>query len=59
MDTSYAARDDILGHTGGTMSMGKDGNISIISISKEQKLNTESLTRAELIGADDAMPQML
>ena len=31
----------------------------IISISKKQKLNTESLTEAELIGADNVMPQML
>ena len=41
------------------MSMGKDRRGSIISISKHQKLNTKSLTEAELIGADDAMPQML
>ena len=39
--------------------MGKDGRGSIISISKKQKLNTKSSTEAELIGADDAMPQML
>ena len=59
VDASYAAHDDMRGHTGGTMSMGKDGRGSIISISKKQKLNTKSLTEAELIGADDAMPQML
>ena len=39
--------------------MGKDGRESIISISKKQKLNTKSSTEAELIGADNAMPQML
>ena len=41
------------------MSMGKDGRGSIISISKKQKLNTKSSAEAELIGADEAMPQML
>ena len=39
--------------------MGKDGCGSIISISKKQKLNTKSSTEAELIRADDVMPQML
>ena len=39
--------------------MGKDGCGSIISISKKKKLNTKSLTEAELIGADGTMPQML
>ena len=39
--------------------MGKDGHGSIISIPKKQKLNTKSSTEAELIGADNAMPQML
>ena len=39
--------------------MGKDGRGSIISISKNQKLNTKNSTEAELIRAEDAMPQML
>ena len=39
--------------------MGKDGSGLIISISKKQNLNTKSSTEAELIGADDVMPQML
>ena len=39
--------------------MVKDGRGSIISISKKQKLNTKSSTEAEIIGAEDAMPQML
>ena len=59
VDASYAAHDDMLGHTGGTMSIGKDGCRSIIIISKKQKLNTKSATEAELIGADDVMTQIL
>ena len=59
VDASYAAHDNMWEHAGGTMSMGKDGCGSIISISKKQKLNTKSSTEAELIGADDVMPQML
>ena len=39
--------------------MGKDGRGSIISKLKKKKLNTKSSTEAELIGADDAMPQMI
>ena len=41
------------------MKMVKDGRGSIISISKEQKLNTKISMEAELIGSDNAMPQML
>ena len=59
VDASYAAHDDMRGQTGGTMSMGKDGRGSIISISNKQKLNTKNLTEAELIGVDDTMPPML
>ena len=39
--------------------MGKNGWGSITSISKKQKLNTKISTEAELIGADDLIPQML
>ena len=39
--------------------MVKYGRGLIISISKKQKLNTKSSTEAELIGADNSMPQML
>ena len=41
------------------MSMGKDGHGSIISILKKQNINTKNSTKAELIGAYNAMPQML
>ena len=56
VDTSYAAYDDILGHTGATMSLGRG---SLFSMSKKQKINTKSSTEAELIGEDDALPQIL
>ena len=46
VDASYAAHDDMRGHTGGTTSMGKDGHGLIISILKKQKLNTKSSTEA-------------
>ena len=57
VDASYAAHEDIQGHTGQTMSMGKNGRGLIISISKKQKLNTKSLTEVEPIGVDDMMLQ--
>ena len=56
VDVSYAAHENMRGHTGRTMSIGKDGCGSIISISKKKKLNTKSSTEAELIGVDDPMP---
>ena len=55
VEASYAAHDKIWGHTGGTVSMGKDGRGSIISISKKQNLNTKISTEAELIGEDKQM----
>ena len=59
VDASYSDHDDMRGHTGGTIPMGKDGCRSIISISRKKNLNTKSSTEAELIMADDAMPQIL
>ena len=35
VDASYASHDDMWGNTGGTISMGKDGCGSIISLSKK------------------------
>ena len=56
MDASYAVHDDCRGHTGVMMTLG-DG--AIISFSPKQKLNGKSSTEAELIGMDDALPQIL
>ena len=58
VDASYADHDVMRWHTGGTMPMGNNGRGSIISILKKQKLNTKSLTEAELIGAENKMPHM-
>ena len=59
VDASYPDNDDMRGHSGGNMSMGKYGGGSIISILNKQKLNTKISTEAELIEAYDVMPNML
>ena len=56
VDVSYTAHDNIRGHTGVTMYMGRG---SVLSMSKKKNPNTESSTEAKLIGADDALPQLL
>jgi hypothetical protein len=56
VDASFATHDNCRGHTGATMSMGKG---SVIGMSKKQKINTRSSTESELVGADDAIPQMM
>jgi hypothetical protein len=43
-------------HTGGTMSLGKG---SVYSLSRKQRLNTKSLTEAELVGVDVGMPLVI
>jgi hypothetical protein len=43
-------------HTGGAMSMGTG---AVYSTLKKHKLNTKSSTEAELVGADDVLPQAL
>jgi hypothetical protein len=57
MDTSFATHDNCRGHTGATMSLGK---VSVIGVVEEkQKINIRSSTESELVGADDAIPQMM
>jgi hypothetical protein len=56
VDASYATHGDCRGHTSTTMSLGRG---PMIGMSKKQKLNTKSSTECELIGVDDASPQML
>jgi hypothetical protein len=43
-------------HTGGALSLGRG---VIYGTSKRQKLNTKSSTKAEVVGTDDVMPQVL
>ena len=43
-------------HTGATMSLGWG---SVASMSKRKKLDSGSLTEAELIGEDDVLPEFL
>jgi hypothetical protein len=56
VDTSYAVHPDMRSPTGDAMSLGRG---VIYGTSKRQKLNTKSSTEAELVGADDVMPQVL
>jgi hypothetical protein len=56
VDASYATHGDCRGHTGVMMSLGQG---SVIGMSKKQKLNTKSSTKCELVGVDDASPQLL
>ena len=56
IDASFAVHQDYKSHTGGAMTMGQG---SPINISRKQKLNTRSSTKAELVGADDASVMIL
>ena len=55
-DGSFAVHRDMKSHTGGMMSMAKG---AVCSSSMRQKLNTKSLTEAELVAADDVLPRIL
>jgi hypothetical protein len=56
VDASYAMQHEMKSKTGGTMSMGKG---SVFSMSQKQRLNTTRSTEAELVAADDVMPQII
>jgi hypothetical protein len=56
VDASFATRKDMRSQTGVAMSMGRG---AIFSMARKQRLNTTSSTEAEVVGADDAMPQMI
>jgi hypothetical protein len=55
-DAYFAKHGYCRGQTGATMSMGRG---SMSSMSKKQKINTRSSTEAELVGANDAMLQIM
>ena len=56
VDAAFAVHKDFRSHSGATMSMEKG---SIMAFSTKQKLNTRSLTEAELVAMDDAMSPIL
>jgi hypothetical protein len=56
IDASFAVHQNMLGHTGGGLSMGR--GFPIVSSTK-QKLNTRSSTETEIVGVDDCMPAVL
>ena len=56
IDASYAVHDDMKGHTGAALSLGKGG---IYSGSWKQRLVARSSTESELVGVYDVLPQIL
>ena len=56
IDASYAVHNDMKGHTGATLLLGKGG---IYSRSCKQRLVAHSSTESELIGVYDILPQIL
>jgi hypothetical protein len=56
VDASFAVQSEMKSHTGGIMSLGKG---SVYGTSTRQKLNTKSLTEAELVGVNNVMPHVL
>jgi hypothetical protein len=56
VDALFASRNTMKSQSGATMFMGKD---SIYNMSRKQKLSTKSSTEAELVGAYNAMSQIV
>ena len=56
VDASHAVHDDCKSHTGASMTLGKG---MALSMSRKQKINGKSSNESELIGVDDALPQIL
>ena len=56
IDASFAVHPDYKSHTGAVHSL---GNGVISSISTKQKVNSQLLTEAELIGIDDVISKVL
>jgi hypothetical protein len=53
VDASFAVHPNMRGHSGGGLSLGR--GFPIVSFTKH-KLNTQSSTETEIVGADDFMP---
>ncbi len=56
VDGSHNVHWDCRGHAGALLRMGQGAAISYL---RKMKLNTRSLTKTELVGADIYMPEML
>ena len=56
IDGSFAVHNDMKGHTGGCMTLGKG---MIYNKSTKQKINTTSSTESELVAVDDVLSQVL
>jgi hypothetical protein len=56
IDASFMVHEDMKGHTGSTMSMGKG---SIYSTLAKQKLVTRSSMEAEIVGVHDVLLQLV
>lgn len=56
VDSAFAVTHDMKSKSGGIMMLGKG---AMYSSSMRQRLNTRSSAEAELVGADDFMPQIL
>jgi hypothetical protein len=55
-DAAFAVHNDMKSHTGAVLTLGKG---AVNTISAKQKLNTRSSTEAELVAADDIVPQAI
>ncbi len=53
VDASHLTHEDMKGHTGAMMSLGKG---AVLSYSWKHKINVKSSTESELVGADLALP---
>ena len=56
VDASFAVHPDMKSHTGAVLSLGRG---AACAMSTRQKINTKSSTEAELVGVDDAMPNII
>ena len=59
VDAAHRLHPDMRGHTGQIMSLGSEGQGLVYSGSSKQKINTKISTETELVGASDALPQVL
>jgi hypothetical protein len=53
VDAAFAVHPNMQGHSGGGLSLGR--GFPVMSLTK-QKLNTQSSTESEIVGANDFMP---